>query len=329
MSTTTTFTATKEPKKKKCYLCADLPVGMQLAHALVLDGRVYVGGGTCAEYKAGYHIWEYDPNGDTWSKLPPLPVMQFGIGEINGTLVAVGGMDFNEGCRTILSDKVYAFNRSAWFRKWREGAPPMPTARMNPTVFSQPSCLTAVGGAILLCDVEIFVVQTSQWHKASRAPIPLQNPSSAVICDEYFLSECNSNKILQLKVSVVFSSACQDSDRPKISAHGSKTLLKSAPHAQITVQWTEVPFRLMHEWSSLGSHKGVLVEVGGVDKVSSRPVKTVRSYSPVTGTWQKVTDLLEPAASNHTTVQLPSGDLLVVGGWDGHKCIRSVQMMQL
>ena len=38
-----------------------------------------------------YLIQEYSPTDDRWSTLPPAPVCAFGMGELNGQLVIVGG----------------------------------------------------------------------------------------------------------------------------------------------------------------------------------------------------------------------------------------------
>ena len=47
-----------------------------------------------------YIIYCYDPSQDKWTTLPPLPVRWFGLGQINGKLVAVGGMKRSTGNET-------------------------------------------------------------------------------------------------------------------------------------------------------------------------------------------------------------------------------------
>ena len=67
-----------------------------------------------------------------------------------------------------VTEKVHSFDG-----KWKEFLPPMPTARHSPAVFSKPSCLTVVGSVGCdkrLSSVEIFIPDTSRWHKASPAP---------------------------------------------------------------------------------------------------------------------------------------------------------------
>ena len=39
-----------------------------------------------------YMVYCYDLSQDKWTTLPPLPVKWFGLDQVNGKLVAVGGM---------------------------------------------------------------------------------------------------------------------------------------------------------------------------------------------------------------------------------------------
>ena len=49
-----------------------------------------------------YVINSYAPSLDKWTTLPPLPVRHFGLGQINGELVAVGGTKKNITARNNL-----------------------------------------------------------------------------------------------------------------------------------------------------------------------------------------------------------------------------------
>jgi hypothetical protein len=55
---------------------------------LVINGKVYYGGTTDDD---DYNVYCYDPSQDRWTTLPPIPVRWFGLGQVNGKLVAVGG----------------------------------------------------------------------------------------------------------------------------------------------------------------------------------------------------------------------------------------------
>ena len=274
--------------------CRDIPIGTACAQAVVVRGIVYVGGGYTLNVDDRYIIQHYSPTDDKWSALPPAPVHFFGVGELNGQLVIVGGK-----IREDVTGKVHTFDNSS--QKWKKSIPPMPTARYRPAVFSQPSCLTVVGGRdqrvtdTSLSDVEIFIPYTSQWHKSSPAPSPLYNMSTTFIYDQCFLSKYNSNKVYQLYVSMQ-----QEKSGSSITP-------------QVTTEWKIVP-DLPLQRSALGIINKCLLAVGGLDRGSI--VNTFSAFSPITNTWKIVGELPEPRESC-CTVLLPTGELLVMGGMDG------------
>ena len=55
----------------------------------IINGKVYCGGGITSGND--HIIYCYDPSQDKWNTLPPLPVSWFGLGQVKGKLVAVGG----------------------------------------------------------------------------------------------------------------------------------------------------------------------------------------------------------------------------------------------
>ena len=258
----------------------------------MIRGIVYVGGGGTSSLDDRYLIQQYSPTDDRWYTLPPAPVRWFGMGELNGQLVIVGG-------RTRLHDvtgKVHTLNSLT--QKWVESIAPMPTARSRPAVLSQPSCLTVVGGADKrgkdLSDVEIFMPHTSQWHKTtSPVPSPLRDMTTTVIDNKCFIAEYSSTKVYQLCMSL------------------QQTTTDSANTPQGITEWTNL-CDLPQSGCCLGSINGCLLAVGGG---WPNPITTILGFSPITNTWKTVGELPE-SRSNCTTVLLSTGELLVMGGWD-------------
>ena len=285
------FPSGAELKWKKC---RDMPRGMLWARTVLIRGKVYVGGGSTRD--DDYLIRQYSITDDKWSTLPPAPVHAFGMGELNGQLVVVGG-----GTRQdVVTRKVHTFDSSS--QKWKESIPPMPTAHYNAAVFSQPSCLTVVGGRDQhqkdLSNIEIFIPQTSQWHNASPAPFPLSRMTTTVIHNKCFLAECTDSAIVyQLCVSV----------------HLATTTTGSSVTTQVTTEWKALP-ELPYECFALGSLNGCLLAVGGG---WHNPISTVQCYSPITNTWERVGDLPDQRCVCSTVLLPTTGELLVVGGLDG------------
>ena len=260
----------------------------------MIRGIVYVGGGDANSHDDDYLIEQYSQTDDTWYTLPPAPVYWFGMGDLNGQLVIVGGRT-RQG---VVTGKVHTLNSST--QKWVESIAPMPTARYSPAVFSQSSCLTVVGGrnqhGTNLSDVEIFMPHTSQWHKmTSPAPSPLCNMATTVINNKCFIAEYHSTKVYQLCVSL------------------QQTTTDSTNTPHVITEWTNL-CDLPHKGCGLGSINRCLLAVGGGDVPN--PITTILGFSPITNTWKTVGELPEPRLFC-TTVLLPTGELLVMGGWDG------------
>ena len=96
----------------------------------VINGKVYYGGVTDGDDDK-YIVYSYDPSQDNWTTLPPLPVSWFGLGQVNGKLVAVGGENKGDNSTT---NEVYTYDKRS--KKWQQIIPPMPTARCWPDVLS-------------------------------------------------------------------------------------------------------------------------------------------------------------------------------------------------
>ena len=271
---------------------------MAQKQAVVFRGMVYIGGGdTYGDDVCLVH--QYNPTEEKWSTLPLAPVYLFGLGELNGQLAIVGGKAMQG-----VTGKVHTFDNNA-SQKWKESIPPMPTARCSPAVFSQSSCLTVIGGTnqqdASLSDVEVFLPQTSQWHKVSPAPSPLSHMTTTVIDNKCFLAEYNSTQLNSTKVYQL----C-------VSLH--REITDSSITPQVITEWKGLP-DMPYKSFAIGTLNRCLLAVGGGEW--HNPItKTVHCYTPVTNTWKRVGDLPEPRRYC-TTVLLPTGELLVMGGRDG------------
>ena len=272
-----------------------MPSGMTCAQTVLIIGKVYVSEGYSWSDDDAYLIQQYNQTEEEWSALPPTPVCLFGMGELNGQLVIVGGRTRHY----VVTGKVHTFDSSS--RKWVESIPPMPTARYSPAVFSQPSCLTVVGGTDQfrekISNVEIFIPQTSQWHNASPTPSPLSRNTTTVIHNKCFLTDYfTPPKVYQLCVSVHLATTTGSSVTP-----------------QVTTEWKDLP-EPPHQHFALGSLNGCLLAVGEGEGCNS--ISTVQCYSPTTNTWERVGVLPERCTACSTVLLPTTGELLVLGGWD-------------
>ena len=124
-------------------LCAKLPTKLDSGNATIINGKVYCGGGGTGNDDDQYIVYSYDSSQDNWTTLPPLPVKWFGLGQVNGKLVAVGGeLKRSDGQSRLMM--IFTYDERS--RKWKQTLPPMPTAKHSPGVLSLPSALVVAGG---------------------------------------------------------------------------------------------------------------------------------------------------------------------------------------
>lgn len=168
----------------KWYQCADMPSGMFSAQAVVIDDRVYVGGGSMSNQNT---VLVYDVNHDSWDVLPKLSVAYFGLAKLAEQLVTVGGI-CEQGTTT---NTVYSYFQDSTDQPWQPIFPPMPTPRSGVTAVSFESNLVACGGSNrhekFLDRVEVFKLGTYQWYQASCLPVA-----------SYLLSSTEINSVMYL-----------------------------------------------------------------------------------------------------------------------------------
>ena len=248
-------------------------------------------------------VFEYDPINDAWNVLPPSPVTLFGIGEMFGELVLVGGKN-NESKAT--SD-VHVFNRNP--QMWKQSIPPMNHARYSPAVVSHQSSILACGGFAesqsgdvhVVTNIEVITTEGYRWYVAGYLPhsASLAMCSCVTIHDNcYIVGGYRSSTAVSASQSTHHSSLSCLLSNSCLTPYTWKAL-PDTPHLQTTT-------------ASLG---GCLLALGGTSSPYSLPAhRSLHAYSPNTNSWIYVGDL--PYASCHcSAISLPSGELLVVGGW--------------
>ena len=285
-------------------------MGMIRPQVVVVGERVCVGGGVPHSGDDFHLVFQYDPARDEWTVLPPGPAYYFGLGQLSGELLTVGGVDRRKG----IIKKVYHYKPES--QRWEEFLQPMPTARAGLTVISTQSALIACGGATditsdgkyMPCSiVEVFTTETSQWHTTDPLPVPCKYMSSATINDTGYLlggvTTDNNPTVLYAPVASLIHRATSHPQQPTSVARPDST-----SSAWKTLR--DTPLRT----SAAASLGGMLLALGG----EYGEVKiAVHVYSPATSTWIRVEsgDLPERRFFC-TAVELSANRLLVVGGCD-------------
>ena len=172
---------------------ADLPVPMSVHQLVRIRSTIYCGGGYTGKSNTARLVFQYNPKQDTWSQLSICPTHCFGLTQLDGKLVTVGGSRTDH---LISIGDVYVFQDS---ETWENSIiPPLPTVRFYPTAFNYKSTLIVSGG-ITHWDidnklrtytnvVEVFQTKTYQWHHAKPRPVAHGSMSCAIVGDTCYLT---------------------------------------------------------------------------------------------------------------------------------------------
>ena len=275
----------------------------------VLNGKVYYGGGvTDDDDDDEFNVYCYDPPQDNWTTLPPLPVKWFGLGQVSGTLVAVGGRKESNDTQT---NEVFTYNEQS--RKWKQTIPPMPTAKHSPGVLSLQLALVVAGGDTregATNVVEIFKPDTSQWYRTDPLPtacreISLTSSCIGNTCCIYAIGEFNFplqlNQALYASVDDLLHNAVPANQTTHSGSSDTRSAWKTLPN---TPTFQPAAAVLAGNLLAIG---GKETSGGGADR------KEVYMYSPSTKSWIYFSDLSEPRSDTAVAV-LSSAEILVIGG---------------
>ena len=259
-----------------------------------------------------YNVYCYDSSQDNWTTLPPLPVGWFGLGQVNGKLVTVGGWK-----KSGITNEVHTYDER--LQKWKQTIPPMPTARRFPGVLSLQSALVVAGGHKGFLEytsaVEIFKPDTSQWYRTNYIPIACQNMSLVAIGNTcYALGGYNGsylNQALYASVDDLLRNAVPANQTTHSGSSDTQSAWKTLLN---TPTYKPAAAVLAGNLLAIGGRE---TSYRGADK------KEVYMYSPSTNSWIYISDLPAPRSTTAVAV-LSSTRVLVIGGGNEGERVNTV-----
>ena len=293
---------------------ADLPVALNHHHIVRIGSTIYYGGGiTGGSIDDDRKVFQYNPKQDTWSQLPICPTRHFGLAQLDGRLVTVGGRRLDE---TIRINDVYVFQYS---ETWENSIiPPIPTARSHLTAFNYKSTLVVIGGITLWTTdsehstrtnaVEVFQTKTYQWFCAEPLPVAHSGMSCAIVNDTCYLIGGTTGYVSRHAYCTSVSNLITQTLPP--DHQETSSILQGSHSPPIWQVLPECPL----SYSTAAELGGGLLAIGGKDNSNSSS-SAVHMYSPSTNSWLRISsgDLPVPRYFAAAT-QLKGGEVIFVGG---------------
>ena len=309
----------------------------------VINGKVYCSG-TNYNDDDKYKIHYYNPSQNTWTTLPMLPVCYFGLGQVNGELVIVGGLkrigiqlfgdesDTSEGSEDtgyeyVVTNDVYVFDEST--QKWKQSIPPMPTARDSPAVLSHPSCLVVAGGCLASREytdkVEIYNINTSQWSRTDSLLQTCYEMKGAVHNNMGYLMGGYDDGILLNTVYTASIDKLISNAVPVDQPTDDSNSTYDAPKNDLA--WNVVANTPDYDPCAVVI-SGMVLAIGGIG-FSSEPTKAIYAYSQSMDSWIHIGDLPTPVVGAVISSLSPIEFIIIGANFENVYNISTVQKITL
>ena len=279
-------------------------MSMVYAQAVWLRDKLYVGGGWTKESERGEaRLYIHTLTADTsWSHIDT-PVYSFALITYHSQLVLVGGRDFaGEYEDGPVTNKLWTLTEHD---QWRKTLPPMTTKRYKASAVEFADNILVAGGEDNnwrnINVVEVY--NGHHWAEAQCLPKLCHDMKSTVLNGHWYLmgGKGQGEEVYYASLDSLVAS-CRPSEKPLPSVW---KRLSDAPHKH----------------SSTAVFGNRLIAVGGVASSS------IHAYSPHTQSWVHVGDMPVGLSSTCTAV-LPTGDLMVIGGWSSklESCVHKANL---
>ena len=260
-------------------------MGVYNAQAVVLERKVYFGGGMQQKETVPPYMYTYDIIDNLWQLLPS-PTKRAALAAYRGKIVLAGGMISNN----TITNKVWVLQDD---NTWSESLPPMPTARSRASSLAHENVLVVAAGITATKTDVVEIYDGIQWNATSPLPIKCWNLWSTYLNGYCFLLGGEGQG-----TSVLYTSI--------------QSLINDATKKELAwKKLTDVPYSA----SCTTTFAGTLLAVGGRKIVNRCKVKTsdIHMYFPLTQQWAPMATM--PECMDCTcAVPLSPHELMVIGG---------------
>ena len=285
---------------------------MTAPQCICIDSTIYVGGGQTVntDKELRRTIFEYDTtgnDGNSWkTRFPKCPTMHFGLGELDGKVVVVGGQRESQEDKEqmVITAEVFVLDGT---RMWSTDIiPSMNIARMRTCVVSYKGCLAACGGLVdkgsRACSptVELYRSKTKTWYVVESLPVARAALRATVINSTLYL------------MGGFYPDMTGVSEKDCVSLR-LEDLFRFDSTVQIS--WNSHITNTPYHSSAPGNICGSLLTIGGASLNQQTQISTdeICAYCPAVDKWHHVGNL-PVSLSSATSITLASGEMVVLGG---------------
>lgn len=295
---------------------ARVPVAILGHTAVLFNGAVYVGGGTCDDLNdnddysdaVSFRVYVYHPDTNKWDSAINTPYMGFAMTVLMDKLIIVGGLAGDDGLGagddgsdsgddssgdgdSKVTNKLLLLESNDW-KEYSQ----MPTARMSASAVSHQSMMIVMGGLKddeYPCDTtELLDSTTGQWFKCDDLPKPYAFLQTVIIGG----------------ILYALGGATPDDD-------GSHAVYAAPLDALSTQQlkWQRLEDSPQGDCTAVSVNNKYLLAVGGDGK--EHTVCVLRGSLTTSTSWEPIGSL--PKEHRNTSAVSLANRIIVIGGTDG------------
>ena len=295
---------------------ADLPLAMSRPHIIQSNNTTYCGGGDTGSKEGSSRVFQYNSERDEWSALPQCPTRHHALVELNGSLITIGGVE-HDAPRGTPTNSVHVLEDL----QWRKTMPPLATARYRASAITYDSHAIVCGGITSYTSpkqytctstVEVYSSDTNQWTMSNPLPFALCRMSTAIVNDMcYVIGGADPE-------GIAYVAAC--APLPLLTRSSKDHQTSTSQPSPSSAVWEVLPDCPLYG-SAAAQLGGCVLALSGRKRCPTHGsivnFTDVHLYSPSSNCWIKVTELNLPIALYlATTITLPSGDIMLIGGQD-------------
>lgn len=275
---------------------AAFPEPAEEIYGIAAGGKFYVFGGLAPGWKPKGMVYEYDPEGDTWTKKKNMPLASHhvALAELNGKIYVLGGFKYPDAGKPAWQPIDNAWEYDPKADAWKALAP-MPSKRGSPNAVVHKGKIYVIGGAGVhpgskaadihparphraLSNNEVYDPATNTWETRSPMPTARNHAAAGMVNDKIY--------VIGGRLGAAFITRASNTDVVE-------------EYDPATDQWgsLKAPMTTARSAVAWDTYKGRIYVAGGEERSGGpwqRTFRAVEAYDPRTNAWTSMPPMTFP-----------------------------------